>query len=71
LSVENGGRVNPFRARSGQRLGRTTVAKVERVAQQVRGDALNGLSGDELATASHVLEHVCRMLAPLADEPGP
>jgi MarR family transcriptional regulator, transcriptional regulator for hemolysin len=53
------------------RLGRTTVAKVERVAQQVRGDALNGLSGDELATASHVLEHVCRMLAPLADEPGP
>jgi MarR family transcriptional regulator, transcriptional regulator for hemolysin len=53
------------------RLGRTTVAKVERVAQQVRGDTLNGLSGDELATASHVLEHVSRMLAPLADEPGP
>jgi MarR family transcriptional regulator, transcriptional regulator for hemolysin len=53
------------------RLGRATVAKVERVAQQVRGDALTGLSGDELATASHVLEHVCRMLAPMADEPGP
>ena len=53
------------------RLGRTTVAKVERIAQQVRGDALMGLSADELATASHVLEHVCRMLAPLADEPGP
>jgi hypothetical protein len=30
-----------------------------------------GLSGDEIATASHVLEHVCRMLAPLADEPSP
>ena len=53
------------------RLGRTTVAKVERIAQQVRGDVLIGLSADELATASHVLEHVCRMLAPLADEPGP
>jgi MarR family transcriptional regulator for hemolysin len=52
------------------RLGRATVAKVERVAQQVRGDALMGLSGDEIATASHVLEHVCRMLAPMADEPG-
>jgi len=53
------------------RLGRATVTKVERVAQQVRGDALMGLSGDEIATASHVLEHVCRMLAPLADEPSP
>ena len=52
-------------------LGRATVAKVERVAQQVRGDAVIGLSDEELATASHVLDHVCRMLAPLADEPGP
>lgn len=52
------------------RLGRATVAKVERVARQVRGDALMGLSGNEIATASHVLEHVCRMLAPMADEPG-
>src|SRR5579871_655731 len=51
-------------------LGRATVAKVERVAQQVRGDALMGLADDELATASRVLDHVCRMLAPLADEPG-
>ena len=51
-------------------LGRATVAKVERVAQQVRGDAVIGLSDVELATASHVLDHVCRMLAPLADEPG-
>jgi MarR family transcriptional regulator, transcriptional regulator for hemolysin len=52
-------------------LGRATVAKVERVARQVRGDALIGLAENELATASHVLEHVCRMLAPLADEPSP
>jgi MarR family transcriptional regulator, transcriptional regulator for hemolysin len=51
-------------------LGRTTVAKVERVAQQVRGDALMGVAENELETASHVLEHVCRMLAPLADELG-
>ena len=51
-------------------LGRTTVAKVERVAQQVRGDALMGVAENELETASRVLEHVCRMLAPLADEPG-
>jgi|SRR5271154_3457920 MarR family transcriptional regulator, transcriptional regulator for hemolysin len=53
------------------RLGRTTVAKVERIADQVRGDALIGLSDEELATASHVLEHVCRALAPMAGEPGP
>src|SRR5271168_3198979 len=35
-------------------LGRETVAKVESVAQQVREDALTGLSDGELATASHV-----------------
>jgi MarR family transcriptional regulator, transcriptional regulator for hemolysin len=52
-------------------LGRATVAKVERAAEQVRGDALMGLAANELATASHVLKHVCRVLAPLADEPGP
>jgi len=53
------------------RLGRATVAKVERVADQVRGDALVGLSDEELATASHVLDQVCRTLAPMADEPAP
>jgi MarR family transcriptional regulator for hemolysin len=53
------------------RLGRATVAKVERVADQVRGDALVGLSDRELATASHVLDHVCRTLAPMADQPAP
>jgi len=52
-------------------LGRATIKKVERVAEQVRGDALMGLAENELAAASHVLEHVCRMLAPMADEPGP
>jgi len=53
------------------RLGRATVAKVERVADQVRGDALIGLSDKELATAARVLDHVCGTLAPMADEPGP
>jgi MarR family transcriptional regulator, transcriptional regulator for hemolysin len=53
------------------RLGRATVAKVERVADQVRADALIGLSDKELATASIVLAHVCRVLAPMAGEPGP
>jgi MarR family transcriptional regulator for hemolysin len=53
------------------RLGRATVAEVERVADQVRGVALTGLSDKELATASHVLEHVCGVLAPMADELGP
>jgi hypothetical protein len=45
------------------------VAKVERVAQQVRGDALTGLAENELAIASRVLDHVSRTLAPMADEP--
>ena len=47
-------------------LGRETVAKVETVAQQVREDALTGLSDDDLATASRVLDHVCGRLAPQA-----
>jgi hypothetical protein len=51
--------------------GLAAGATVERVTQQVRGDALMGLAENELATASHVLDHMCRMLAPLADEPGP
>ena len=49
-------------------LGRETVVKVESVAQQVREDALAGLSEDDLATASHVLDHVCRVLAPQAGD---
>ena len=51
--------------------GRATVAKVERVAQQVRGDALAGLAENEVATASRVLDHVCRTLEPMAGEPAP
>jgi MarR family transcriptional regulator for hemolysin len=50
-------------------LGRATVAKVERIAQQVRGDALMGLAENDLATASRVLDHVCRALAPMATDP--
>jgi MarR family transcriptional regulator for hemolysin len=47
-------------------LGRATVAKVERVAEEVRGEALIGLSDQELATASRVLDQACRLLAPMA-----
>lgn len=54
-----------------RRFGRATVAKVERVADQVRVDALIGLSDLDLGAALRVLDHVCRMLAPMADEPGP
>ena len=52
-------------------LGRSTVAKVDSVAQQVRDDALAGLTDEELATASHVLDHVCRALAPYDREFAP
>ena len=44
-------------------LGRETVAKVESVAQQVREDALTGLTDEDLATASRVLDQVCGALA--------
>jgi MarR family transcriptional regulator for hemolysin len=50
-------------------LGRETVAKVESAAQQVREDALAGLSDGELAAAAQVLDHVCRALAPHAEDP--
>ena len=50
-------------------LGRTRVDQVEAVAQGVRDDALAGLSDRDLATASRVLDHVCRALAPPAEEP--
>lgn len=39
-------------------LGRTTVAKVERSARQVREKALAGLSDDELLAASGVLARI-------------
>jgi MarR family transcriptional regulator, transcriptional regulator for hemolysin len=51
-------------------LGRATVEKVERVARQVRGEAIAGLSDEELATASDVLDRVCATLAPMTDEPS-
>jgi MarR family transcriptional regulator for hemolysin len=43
-------------------LGRTTVARVERVAGDVREEALAGLADEEIATAAKVLEHICRIL---------
>lgn len=49
-------------------LGRETVAKVESVAQQVRDQALAGLADADVATASLVLDHVCRALSPPAEE---
>lgn len=50
-------------------LGRETVQEVESVAQQVRDDALAGVSDRDLATASRVLDQLCRALAPHAGEP--
>ncbi|MBV8663793.1 MAG: MarR family transcriptional regulator [Hyphomicrobiales bacterium] len=44
-------------------LGRETVAKVQSVARQVREEALAGVTDDELATASDVLDRVSRALA--------
>jgi MarR family transcriptional regulator for hemolysin len=52
------------------RAGRATVTKVERVAEAVREEALAGLSDDEIATASRVLDHLCGKLARLAGEPA-
>jgi MarR family transcriptional regulator for hemolysin len=43
-------------------LGRKTVDRVERVAREIRDEALADLSDKEVATASRVLEHVCRVL---------
>ncbi len=42
--------------------GREIVARVERVAGEVREAALAGLTDEEIATASKVLAHICRVL---------
>jgi MarR family transcriptional regulator for hemolysin len=42
--------------------GRETVERVERVAREVRDETLADLSDREVATASRVLMHVCRVL---------
>ncbi len=45
------------------RRGQATVAKVETVSSRIRRDVLAGLSSAELATATRVLDHICRRLA--------
>lgn len=42
--------------------GRKTVERVERVAREIRDEALAALSDREIATASRVLQHVCHVL---------
>jgi MarR family transcriptional regulator for hemolysin len=42
--------------------GRETVERVERVAREIRDEALAALSDRDVATASRVLQHVCRVL---------
>jgi MarR family transcriptional regulator for hemolysin len=42
--------------------GRKTVERVERVAREIRDEALAALSDREIATATRVLQHVCRVL---------
>ena len=42
--------------------GRAIADKVETVARRIRGDALTGLSDKDIATAVHVLQHVCHAL---------
>ena len=42
--------------------GRKTVERVERVAREIRDQALADLTDQEVATASSVLQHVCRVL---------
>jgi MarR family transcriptional regulator for hemolysin len=44
--------------------GRAIADKVEKVAQRIRIDALEGLSDKDIDTAIRVLEHVCRALDP-------
>jgi MarR family transcriptional regulator, transcriptional regulator for hemolysin len=50
--------------------GRKTVDRVEKVAREIRDDALGGLSDREVETASRVLDHVCRVLTDDAEEGG-
>jgi MarR family transcriptional regulator, transcriptional regulator for hemolysin len=50
--------------------GRKTVDRVEKVAREIRDEALSGLSDREVETASRVLDHVCRVLTDDAEEGG-
>lgn len=48
--------------------GEAMVARVETVALEVRDQALAGLSERDVATTARVLAHICRELAPVAEE---
>ncbi len=48
--------------------GRAIANRVEAAAQQVRRDALDGLSNKDIETAFRVLTHVCNALGPSALE---
>jgi MarR family transcriptional regulator, transcriptional regulator for hemolysin len=43
-------------------LGRSTVEQVEAVSSRVRQAALAGLADDEIATATRILQQICRSL---------
>ena len=43
-------------------LGQETVARVEQIAREVRDEALADVADADVATATRVLEHVCRVL---------
>jgi MarR family transcriptional regulator for hemolysin len=43
-------------------LGKETVARVEQVAREVRDEALADLTEADVAAATRVLEHICRVL---------
>ena len=42
--------------------GRKTVERVERVAREIRDQALADLTDQDVATTSRILQHVCRVL---------
>jgi MarR family transcriptional regulator, transcriptional regulator for hemolysin len=44
-------------------LGRSTVERVEAISSEVRQAALEGLTDDEIATATRTLQQICRSLA--------
>jgi MarR family transcriptional regulator for hemolysin len=44
-------------------LGRSTVERVEAVSNQIRHAALAGLTDEEIATATRILQQICRSLA--------
>jgi MarR family transcriptional regulator, transcriptional regulator for hemolysin len=51
-------------------LGRSTVERVEAVSSEVRRAALAGLTDDEIATATRILEQIGRFLAGVIEQHG-